>query len=121
MVDQLHPWLMGWKAHFGLAQTSRIWRSLDEWLRRRLRALQLKQWRRGRTIYRELLRLGAPPRVAQSAAALSRRWWQPIGDSPDTDHCLLRQPGTTPTRLTSTSRTARCGPACREVWQGMQP
>jgi hypothetical protein len=39
------------------------------------RALQLKQWRRGKTIYRELLRLGATPHVAQSVAALSRRWW----------------------------------------------
>lgn len=37
-----------------------------------MRVLQLKQWRRGKTIYRELLRLGASPRVA----ALSRRWWR---------------------------------------------
>ncbi len=75
VVDQLRPYLLGWKAYFGLAQTSRIWRSLDEWIRRRLRALQLKQWRSGKTIYRELLRLGASPQVAQSVAALSRRWW----------------------------------------------
>ncbi len=75
VVDQLRPYLLGWKAYFGLAQTSSIWRSLDQWVRRRLRALQLKQWRRGKTIYRELLRLGASPQVAQSVAALSRRWW----------------------------------------------
>jgi RNA-directed DNA polymerase len=59
----------------GLAQTPCIWRSLDEWICRRLRALHLKQSRRGKTIYRELLRLGANPGVAQSVAALSRRWW----------------------------------------------
>ncbi len=75
VVDKLRSYLLGWKGYFGLAQTPRVWRGLDEWIRRRLRALQLKQWRRGPTIYRELLRLGASPRVAQSVAALSRRWW----------------------------------------------
>ena len=75
VVERLRRYLLGWKGYFRLAQTPRIWRSLDEWIRRRLRALLLKQWRRGKTIYRELLQLGANPRVAQSVAALSRRWW----------------------------------------------
>lgn len=75
VIDHLRRYLLGWKGYFGLAQTPRIWRSLDAWIRRRLRALHLKQWRRGKTIYRELIRLGASPRVAQSVAALSRRWW----------------------------------------------
>lgn len=75
VVERLRSYLLGWKGYFRLAQTPRIWRSLDEWIRRRLRALHLKQWRRGKTIYRELLRLGASPWVAESVAALSRRWW----------------------------------------------
>jgi RNA-directed DNA polymerase len=75
VVERLRSYLLGWKGYYGLAQTPRIWRSLDQWIRRRLRALQLKQWRRGKTIYRELLHLGASPRVAQSVAALSRHWW----------------------------------------------
>ncbi|MEX1226900.1 MAG: group II intron maturase-specific domain-containing protein, partial [Marinobacter sp.] len=75
VVEKLRRYLLGWKSYFRLAQTPRIWRSLDEWIRRRLRALRLKQWRRGKTIYRELLRLGASPWVAESVAALSRRWW----------------------------------------------
>lgn len=75
VIERLRSYLLGWKGYFGLAQTPSVWRRLDEWLRRRLRALQLKQWRRGTTIYRELLRLGASPRVAQSVAALSRCWW----------------------------------------------
>lgn len=75
VVEKLRSYVLGWKGYFRLAQTPRIWRSLDEWIRRRLRALHLRQWRRGKTIYRELMRLGASPRVAQSVAALSRRWW----------------------------------------------
>jgi hypothetical protein len=52
-----------------------VFRKLDEWLRHRLRALQLKHWRRGKTMYRELLALGASATDAQHIAANSRRWW----------------------------------------------
>jgi RNA-directed DNA polymerase len=76
LVEPLRRYMLGWKAYFGLAQTPRIWRELDEWLRHRLRAIQLKQWRRGTTIYRELLALGASPSVARRVAANSRRWWR---------------------------------------------
>ena len=76
VVDGLRPYLLGWKAYFGLAQTPGVWRELDEGLRHRLRAIQLKQWRRGTTIYRELRVLGATPEVARPVAANSRRWWR---------------------------------------------
>ena len=75
VIGTLRPYLLGWKAYFGLAQTPKVWRTLDEWLRRRLRALQLKQWRRGQTIYRELRALGAEHNVAQRVAVNGRRWW----------------------------------------------
>ena len=76
VVDRLRPYLLGWKAYFGLAQTPKVWRELDEWLRHRLRAIQLKQWRRGTTMYRELRALGATHEVARKVAANSRRWWR---------------------------------------------
>ena len=76
VVERLRPYLLGWKAYFGLSQTPRVWRELDEWLRHRLRAIQLKQWKRGTTIFRELRALGAPDSVAQRVAANSRRWWR---------------------------------------------
>jgi RNA-directed DNA polymerase len=43
VVQRLRPYLLGWKAYFGLAQTPGVWRELDEWLRHRLRAIQLKR------------------------------------------------------------------------------
>jgi RNA-directed DNA polymerase len=75
VVQRLRSYVLGWKGYFQLAQTPRVWRNLDEWLRHRLRAIQLKQWKRGTTIYRELLKLGAVPSVARQVAANSRRWW----------------------------------------------
>ena len=75
-VARLRPYLLGWKAYFRLAQTPRIWRELDEWLRHRLRAIQLKHWKRGTTMYRELKALGASDDDARCVAANSRRWWR---------------------------------------------
>ena len=75
----LRPYIRGWKAYFRLAQTPRVWRKLDQWLRHRLRAIQLKQWKRGTTMYRELLALGAKLDVARQVAANSRRWWRNSG------------------------------------------
>jgi group II intron reverse transcriptase/maturase len=79
VIERVRPYLLGWKAYFGLAQTPRVWRELDEGMRHRMRAIQLKQWRHGRTIYRELRALGAPADVAQQVAANSRRWWRNSG------------------------------------------
>ena len=64
VVEKLRPYVLGWKAYFGMAQTPRVWRELDEWLRHRLRAIQRKQWKRSKTIYRELKALGASEDVA---------------------------------------------------------
>ena len=76
VVEKLRLYLLGWKAYFGMAQTPKVWRELDEWLRHRLRAIQLKHWKRPRAIYRELKALGAKENVARQVAVNSRRWWR---------------------------------------------
>ena len=75
IAQSLRKYLPGWKSYFRLAQTPTTFRDLDSWIRRRLRAVQLKQWRRGTTIYRGLRRLGTAHDVAVQVAATGRRWW----------------------------------------------
>ena len=76
VVHKLRPYMLGWKAYFGLAQTPKIWRRLDEWLRHRLRAIQLRHWKRPKAIYRELKALGASEDVAKQVAGNCHRWWR---------------------------------------------
>jgi hypothetical protein len=76
VVSDLRPYLLGWKQYFRLAGTPRVFRDLDEWIRHRLRAIQLSQWKRGRTTYRELVARGVAPATAARVAANTRRWWR---------------------------------------------
>jgi group II intron reverse transcriptase/maturase len=75
VIENLSKYLAGWKAYFGAAESTRDSKHVDEWIRHRLRALQLKLWKRGRTAFRELCRLGCTPEAARVGAGHTRRWW----------------------------------------------
>lgn len=75
VCEELGTYLAGWKGYFRIAETPRVLADTDKWIRHRLRALQLKHWRRGRTIYRELVARGMPVNAAARVAANGRRWW----------------------------------------------
>jgi len=75
VVALLRSYLVGWKAYFRLADTPGIFADVDQWLHRRLRMLMLKQWKRGRTMYRELQRRGVGGAALGIAARYGRRWW----------------------------------------------
>jgi RNA-directed DNA polymerase len=79
IAADLRDYVPGWKAYFRLAQTPTVMQALDRWLRHRLRAVQLKQWRRGPTAYRELRKLGARVDEARCIAGNLRRWWHTSG------------------------------------------
>lgn len=75
VVEELRSFLPGWKEYFRLAETPNVLAKLDEWIRRRLRQVELKQWQRGLTTFRELKRLGAADDVASLVAKYTRSWW----------------------------------------------
>jgi RNA-directed DNA polymerase len=74
VIEELRDYLPGWRNYFSLGDPWTFGR-LDKWIRRRLRAVQLKQWKRGTRVYRELRARGAPPLRAATAAAHTGRWW----------------------------------------------
>ncbi len=76
VAQDLRSYLVGWKNYFRLADTPGIFRALDEWIRHRLRALHLKHWKRGRTIFRELRARGLSESKAAQIAVNGRRWWR---------------------------------------------
>jgi group II intron reverse transcriptase/maturase len=81
VIAELRGYLAGWKQYFRLADTPSSFTRLDEWIRRRLRQAQLKQWKRGTTVYRELRARHVPERGARGAAAHARRWWRTAAHS----------------------------------------
>ncbi len=125
-IHAINRFTVGWTAYFALADTPRPFRDLDEWLRRRLRQVRWKEWKRSPTRRRNLVALGIPLekalewagsrkgpwRIAGSAPlqrALPNAYWTSLGLRGFTDpYCRFRD----------AARTARCGPARRVVWEG---
>jgi len=79
VVQTLRRYLIGWRGYFRIAETPRKLAELDEWIRHRLRAYQLKQWKRGKTVFRELVARGLNRDSAARVAANAGRWWRNSG------------------------------------------
>ena len=75
IAGQMQEYLPGWKAYFRLAQTPQTFKDLDSWTRHRLRAIQLKHWRTGKTVYSRLRSLGATHELAAQIAGGAGHWW----------------------------------------------
>jgi group II intron reverse transcriptase/maturase len=76
VCQRLRSYLLGWKQYFQLADTPKVFGDLDEWIRHRLRAIHLKQWNRGTTVFRELRARGLSAHGAAKVAANAQRWWR---------------------------------------------
>ena len=81
MVRQLTAYLRGWRGYFGFCQTPSVLKELDSWLRRRLRCVQWKQWKRGKRRFAELRRLGVRKDLAAKTAGSPHGPWR-ISRSP---------------------------------------
>ena len=75
MVDDLNRYLRGWCGYFGHCQTPSVLQAFDSWLRRRLRCVVWKHWKKGKTRYSELRKRGVGHTLAAKAAGSSRGPW----------------------------------------------
>lgn len=81
MVAQLSRYLQGWRGYFGFCQTPSVLRSLDKWLRRRLRSVVWKQWKRGKVRFAELCKRGVSKDLAARTAGSAHGPWR-LSESP---------------------------------------
>ena len=75
-IEELNPVLRGWAAYFKLTETKRALEELDGWLRRKLRCILWRQWRRPYTRARNLMQAGLKEeRAFRSAFNQRGPWW----------------------------------------------
>ena len=74
VIQEVNRYTMGWIGYFRLSDARSVFEELDEWLRRRLRQLVWKRWKRGRTRWRELVKLGVPGWQAAGGAGQRGPW-----------------------------------------------
>jgi RNA-directed DNA polymerase len=76
MAKELTLYLRGWIGYFGKCQTPSVLKSLEEWMRRRLRSAIWKQWKRGTVRYRELRKRGVDSALAAKTAGSAHGPWR---------------------------------------------
>src|SRR5271157_3576195 len=81
MINELVTYLRGWLGYFGDCQTPSVLQRLEAWLRRRLRSVVWKQWKRGRTRFRELRKRGVSKDLAAQTAGSPHGPWR-LANSP---------------------------------------
>jgi RNA-directed DNA polymerase len=83
VIDELNKFLTGWVTYFRHAECVSHLREMDQWVRRKLRCLRLKQCRFMHPIAKLLKKLGVPNRRAWLLAQSGRGWWA-LSDNPGT-------------------------------------
>ena len=74
VIEAINQYTMGWIAYYRLADTPSVFAGLDSWIRRRLRQMVWKRWKRGTTRYRKLVKLGVPRERAGLGAVGKSPW-----------------------------------------------
>jgi RNA-directed DNA polymerase len=91
-IERLNRWLAGWHQFFGIATINddvmQVMRKIDAHVRRRLRAIILRHWKRKRTIARRLIRLGAKAQSAWRGVYDGRKSVWALSHAPVVDNAL---------------------------------
>lgn len=79
VIGELNSFTTGWVAYFRYAKAKGHLSELDQWLRRKLRCVRLKQRKRAVSIASFLQRLGVPKNRSWTTAACGKGWWRMSG------------------------------------------
>ena len=75
MIEKLNRYLIGWRGYFGYCQTASVLGLLDSWIRRRLRCVYWRRWKRGKKRFAQLRKLGVGKDLsAQTAGSVHGPW-----------------------------------------------
>jgi RNA-directed DNA polymerase len=74
-MDELAPYMRGWRGYFGFCETPEVLIGLTRWVRLRLRAAMWRQWKTPRRRRAALLELGVRPRLASNTASSGLGSW----------------------------------------------
>ncbi|MGD6782412.1 group II intron reverse transcriptase/maturase [Sutcliffiella horikoshii] len=86
-IEKLNRYLVGWLGYYQLADTPSVLAQLDGWIRRRLRMMRWKEWKKVKTKHRNLKKLGIKPNEAWKWANTRLGYWR-IAKSPILDITL---------------------------------
>jgi RNA-directed DNA polymerase len=75
-LEEVKPLMRGWAGYFSVAQVRGVFEALDQWIRRKLRCLEWRKWKRGKTRCKRLIALGLDGNVARASAFNGHGpWW----------------------------------------------
>jgi group II intron reverse transcriptase/maturase len=123
-IEEINRFTVGWTAYYSYADTPWPFEKLDKWLRRRLRQVRWKEWKRVRTKLRKLRAAGLPEHDARRWAFSRKGYWRIAGSPilttalPNAYWAKLGLEGFLEPyrRFRDAKRTAGCGPARPVVW-----
>jgi group II intron reverse transcriptase/maturase len=75
-AGRLAQFIRGWVNYFKMADMKSLLAETDEWLRRKIRAIYWKQWKRVRTRYKQLRQVGLPEWVVHEMANCRKGIWR---------------------------------------------
>jgi RNA-directed DNA polymerase len=79
IIEELTPYLIGWRGYFGFCQTPQVLTNLEAWIRRRLGSYLWRQWGNGPNRFKELRRRGVTKFRAAVAAGSPTGFWRMSG------------------------------------------
>ena len=74
-IEELAPYMRGWRGYFGFCETPEVLLGLTRWVRLRLRAAMWRQWKTPRRRREALIELGVRPRLASNTAGSGLGPW----------------------------------------------